>query len=255
MSEEMQNEDVNIDNNEHELSQESNNDESINDAQQDKGQEQKQGRTFSQEELNDIIERRLARDREDREAMKNKFDQLVSTLQNFGKPQESFGDEQNNQFDPNQTLTIGDLINLQSEAQRQEIEAKRTEHFSRMANETLANEQYKDFKEVTKDHVFTKAVLNNKSLADSLEVLEKPFQFMYDAIKNYPKELEAIANIQEPTKAVAEVVRLEERLKQNAKVPGASNAPGGVSDDHEGSNSESTIGNIQERRKALLNNN
>lgn len=191
----------------------------------------------------------MAREKEEREAIQGRLDQLVSVFQNFGRPQQEA--ESQPAFDMSQPLTYADLANLQEQAQREEAEAKKTEYFSKMANETFAKDEYKDFKEVTKGHPFTKAVLSNKSFADSLEVLEKPFEFMYDAVKSHSKELEEISKINDSAKFIAELVRLETKVKQSAKVPNVTNAPNGVSDDHESSNAESTSNNIQDRRKRL----
>jgi hypothetical protein len=204
-------------------------------------------KTFSQEDLERILEKRLARERETNE---QKINELITNIQNFGKPPQQ-QEEQEQEFDTSQPITFDTLITMQQQAEARAAQDAKKAEYKEMEDKALA--AYPKFKEETENHPFTKAVLANKELGDSLEGLDSPFDFMRQGAVHHSEELASILKITDPKKQFAAIVRLDEKIKANNKVPNVSGAPGIVSDDNESSNAASTGNNIQDLRSQVGN--
>lgn len=202
-------------------------------------------KTFSQDELEAILEKRLAREREGHE---KKFNELVGHLQNFGKPQAQ-EQEQAQQFDTSQPITFDTLIAMQEQAQMDAENAKKNAEFKVMQEQAIKD--FPDFKKNTQDHEFTKAVMKNKALADSLEGLDSPFHFMHEGATKHSEELSNILKISDPKKQFAAIVRLDDKIRVQSKVSQYSNAPDSIEDDYESSDSPMQKDDVQSLRNSV----
>jgi hypothetical protein len=168
---------------------------------------------------NDVIRERLARQAE---SLKRKhqaeIDELRAQLVNQGASREVQQAAKDFEYDPNakgdwqqqlasfvkQTVTNMQHEEVQKQQRAQEIRAH--EEFQAKFHDGMS--KFPDFVEVVSSQPISDAMtIATRSMKD-------PAAFLYAASKRHPQELQRIANISDPYAQIAEIGKLEERMRQ-----------------------------------------
>jgi hypothetical protein len=177
----------------------------------DYGTELPEPKTYTEDEVNEMIRDRLSRGRY---AQNNNNQQ---TAQEIAK---SFTPDPNSEDNWQAQLT--DFVNQTIEKREQKLNSKaqmEREHRTQAEFETKFTSgmtKYRDFE----------TVIAGKPITDSMMLatrgMNDPAAFIYAASKNYSKDLERIASITDPFQQGTEIGRLEEKMKKARTVSKAS---------------------------------
>lgn len=177
----------------------------------DYGTELPEPKTYTEDEVNEMIRDRLSRGRY---AQNNNNQQ---TAQEIAK---SFTPDPNSEDNWQAQLT--DFVNQTIEKREQKLNTKaqmEREHQTQAEFETKFTSgmtKYRDFD----------TVVAGKPITDSMMLatrgMNDPAAFIYAASKNYSKDLDRIATITDPFQQGAEIGRLEEKMKKARTVSKAS---------------------------------
>jgi hypothetical protein len=170
------------------------------------GSKTEKPRTYTEEEVQRMIRERLARGQQPVQQAAQDFKADPSSEESWEQQLETFV-----------TNTVQKLGQKQQQEQWQQQEQRVQAEFE--TRFTAGMTKYKDFQEV----VANKPITNGIMMA--ARSMKDPAAFLYAASKQQPKELERIAQIQDPYVLAAEVGRLEERMRK-AKTVSAAPKPG-----------------------------
>ena len=177
------------------------------------GSKTEKPRTYTEEEVQRMIRERLARGQQQPQPVQQPIQQPTQAPTTDPAGEESW--EQ--QLETFVTNTVQKLGQKQQQEQWQQQEQRTQAEFETRFTAGMA--RYKDFQEVVRDKPITNGIMM------AARSMKDPAAFVYAASKQQPKELERIAQIQDPYVLAAEVGRLEERMRK-AKTVSAAPKPG-----------------------------
>lgn len=165
-------------------------------------------KTYTEEEVQNLIRDRLSRGRQ-RENQQNQQNDIRKEAENFKSDpnsEESWELQLENFID----RTISKRQQKYQEQAWQQQELSRQQEFE--SKFTSGMNKYKDFNQVVEGKPITDTMLlATRSLSD-------PAAFIYGASKLHPKELDKISKIVDPYTQAAEIGRLHERMVKERKV-------------------------------------
>ena len=193
---------------------------SESDSNQDEyGNEVPKARTYSEEEVNQMMRERFKRTNQAQQQAQQppQFQptnqQVQQAAQNF-TPDPNSGDTWEVQL---KEFVKSTLTEVKADEQRKAWQAQENEkQLEFQAKFSTGMERYKDFKEVAGRMPIT------DSMMMATRDMKDPAAFIYAASKQQPKELERIAQLSDPFQQAAEVGRLEERMRKSRNVSKAS---------------------------------
>ncbi len=177
------------------------------------GNEIAKAKTYTEEEVQRMIRDRLSRGNHAQSQQNNQVQEAAKSFQSDPNSEESW-ETQLEQF---VEKTLDKVSSKQKQAQQQQYERQIQSEFEAKFN--IGMGKYKDFSEVTAGKPIT------DSMMMAARSMENPAAFIYAASKNHPQELERIAKIADPYHQVAEIGRLEERMKKARAVSSAPKPP------------------------------
>ncbi len=198
--------------------------ESSDDETDDYGNKIDKPKLYTEEQVQKMIRDRLARGKNQQTFEQNK--KIEETAKDFKADPES-GEDWEHQLESfiEKTLTKVSQKSQQEEWQRKERETQ--EQFEDKFTNGMS--KYGDFNEV----VGGKPVTNSMMMAT--RSMQDPAAFLYAACKQHPAEIERIAQIPDAVTQIAEIGRLEERMKKAKTITKAPNplkkVTGDMSDD------------------------
>lgn len=168
-------------------------------------------RTYTEEEVQRMIRERLQRGNQGQQQATQQ--QVQQAAQDF-TPDPASSDNWETQLEGFVEKTIVKLNQTQQrtnwEAKERETQAKFEENFN------TGMVKYADFKEVVAGKPITDAMMM------ATRDMSNPAAFIYAASKMQPKELERIAQIQDPYIQAREIGKLDERMRKRPAVSNAS---------------------------------
>lgn len=212
--------------------------------------EQKEGKRFTQDEVNEIIGKRMSeersksqRDMTEIQTRLEKFEQLFS---NFGKQPEQ---AQHPQIDPNRPLTIAEYQSIVQQQHKHQQEEIANQKINQLMSE--AKSKFSDFEQVKEQHKEIFDMLDkDEVIAHAAVAAGQPYELLYNISKICPDEFKKISNISHPMAKLREMFLLEAKLKNGAKVPSVSGAPSPLADE-KGDGSDIDAYDVQAARRRL----
>lgn len=179
-------------------------DDSSTDETDDYGNPVSKGKLYTEEQVQKMIRDRLARGRMANQSPEQS-QQVQEAARDFKADPES-SESWETQLEGFIEKTLTKISTKQSEAEwKQKEEASQAEFEDKF---TTGMTRYNDFRDV----VSNKPITNSMMLAT--RSMQDPAAFIYAACKQHPAEVERIAKIQDPVTQIAEIGRLEERMKK-----------------------------------------
>lgn len=179
-------------------------DDSSTDETDDYGNPVSKGKLYTEEQVQKMIRDRLARGRMANQSLEQS-QQVQEAARDFKADPES-SESWETQLEGFIEKTLTKISTKQSEAEwKQKEEASQAEFEDKF---TTGMTRYNDFRDV----VSNKPITNSMMLAT--RSMQDPAAFIYAACKQHPAEVERIAKIQDPVTQIAEIGRLEERMKK-----------------------------------------
>lgn len=168
-------------------------------------------RTYTEEEVQNMIRDRLSRGRHAEQPTQQQVKQAADDFQADPNSEDNWEVQLNKFIDKR----IEDRTREQSEKQWREQEARRQAEFEEKF--TNGMNKYGDFRDVVSGKEITNGIMM------ATRALDNPAAFVYAACKLHPQEINRISQIQDPYQQAAEVGRLHERMVKERKM--SSNAP------------------------------
>lgn len=169
-------------------------------------------RLYTQEEVNQIMRDRAARGRQQEQATtapEKTQGETKTDTNTDSNGEKSWQDELNEHID--QRI----LTRTEKEQQRAWEAEQQREQEAYQERFTASTRKYADFESTVQGKPIT------ASMMIATKSMDDPAAFLYAACKQHPQELERIAKITDPYAQIAEVARLEERMKRPKKVTAA----------------------------------
>jgi hypothetical protein len=177
------------------------------------GNELQGKKTYTEEEVQSMIRKRLRQHHEDRQQqvqqMTPQQQQAAQSFEHNPESEASWEVQLENHIKNTVKKMKDEEVQLQWQSEEQIRQAEFEEKF------TMGMQKYTDFNTV----VAGKPITNGIMMA--ARSMKDPAAFVYAASKQHPAELERIAKIQDPYILAAEVGRLEERMKKSRTVSSA----------------------------------
>lgn len=166
------------------------------------GIEKPKARTYTEEEVQRMIRDRLSRGQHATPQQQAAVQQAANNFQLDPNSSDSW-EVQLKEFVKN---TLNEVTHEEKTKAWQREEHERQTNFE--VKFSTGMEKYADFKEVTRNMPIT------DSMMMAIRDMDNPAQFIYAAAKLQPKELERIANINDPFQQAKEMGRLDERMRK-----------------------------------------
>lgn len=186
----------------------------------DYGNEIPKARTYTAEEVNQMMRERLSRG----SYAQQTHPQTQATPQQIQQAAEQQVQQAAEGFIPNTNSTDSWEVQLDQYIDRrleQREKSQKTKEWQQHENEkqiefqikfTTGMEKYKDFREVTGQLPIT------DSMMLATRDMKDPAAFIYAAGKQHPEEVKRIASLSDPFQQASEVGRLEERMRKSRNV-------------------------------------
>lgn len=212
--------------------------------QQAPSEQQQEERLLKQSDVNNIVSRKLA---EERTKHERELAELQEKLSSYNKMAEE--KTQAPQADPNQPATLADLERYKQQQQQERVYQEAEKHLGRLESEV--KQKFTDYEQIKKDKndIFD-LIGADEAMAAAAINTGQPIEFMYHLAKNYPEDVKKIANMGNNMLKFKEMVLLEARLKNGAKLPSKSEAPHPL-DDNSSSDYSGDADDVQLVRKRL----
>lgn len=189
-------------------------------------------RTFTQDQVDEIIAKRISKERSKYETTWQQYQDELKRLSGYQanfeqgtlQPQQQM--QQEPEFDPNRPLTLSDLQAMVEQQKLQEEAAR----YDAMAKETM--QKYEDFKQVSEaNRDLFLAFANDPGLSAVAENTQQPFEFIYQVAKSFQNEAKEILKQSNPYLKAAALDKLADKIKARNAVPDVSQAPRPLSEE------------------------
>jgi len=181
------------------------------------GVEVEKPKTYTEEEVQAMIRKRLKLHHEEKQQPYNQQQPQMTPQQQEAAQSFEHDPESEESWEVQLERHINRTIDRREQKKQEsqwKAEAERSQHEFEVKF-TSGMSRYKDFNDVVAGKPITNGIMMAaRSMAD-------PAAFIYAASKQQPKELERIAQISDPYQLAAEVGRLEERMRKARKTSSA----------------------------------
>ncbi len=206
------------------------------------GNEVPKSRTYTEDEVNKLIQDRLARSRNTQPEQQPNANQPDAKDFKYDAESEQTWEQQLESF---VEKTIQKVSNKQTETQWKQQEETRQREFEDKF--TTGVGKYTDFESVVRGKSIT------PSMMMATRGMENPAAFVYAAAKNHPLELDRIAKINDPYSQALEIGKLEEKMRKSKPTTRApkpiSNPTGDIPNDKGGKRSIDDLIRIDEKKE------